>query len=243
MRWLRFISLLLCVELFYACSSVKITQSDAQHIVIHQESGVDSTLNAFVLSYKVKLDDKMNDTLAILKEDLFKKLPCANLNNMMADIVYDYYAEQNSPIDMAITNYGGIRVPAISKGILMVKDAYELMPFDNELVLMDIPGSVLEQFLQHTCTLGGWPVSHAQIVMDSSNHIIDVLVNGQTIQKNKLYKVGTINYIADGGDQCSFLIDMKVEKSGRLFRKQIITYWSKFKEAIPVDNSKRVRYE
>ncbi|MCO5232885.1 MAG: 5'-nucleotidase C-terminal domain-containing protein [Chitinophagales bacterium] len=243
MKWLRYISIVFCIELLLACSTLQLTHTEAQHIVIEHNEGIDSSLNAFIQVYKFKLDEKMNDTVAILNEDLFKVQPSSNLTNMMADIVYDYYLEKNIPIDMAITNYGGIRVPSISKGVLQVKDAYELMPFDNELVLMEIPGNVLEQLLQHSCLLGAWPVSHAQIVMNASNELSSVLIAGQAIQKDKLYRVGTINYIAEGGDQCSFLIPLKAEKSGRLFRDEILKYWKKYQNSIPVDNSKRVQYE
>jgi 2',3'-cyclic-nucleotide 2'-phosphodiesterase (5'-nucleotidase family) len=48
-------------------------------------------------------------------------------------------------VDAAFINYGGIR-SYIAKGEITVGKIYELMPFDNLIVLQDLKGAVFKSF-------------------------------------------------------------------------------------------------
>ena len=242
MKFLKFISLI-CVVIFTACHPLQLTQVDVRHIDINHHSGIDSNLYYLVEKYKVQLDDKMNIVLSNTPVDLLKAQPSSNLGNMMADILYNYYSQKDSVIDFAITNQGGIRVGSLSKGPLTTKDAFELMPFDNEIVQIKISGKTVLQLFQHTCNKGGWPLSHAEIILDSTRNIQKISINGKDLQEDKIYTVATNDYIANGGDQCSFLIDAPIVKSGKLFRDAIIDTWSNQKDTIHVNQEMRIRYE
>ncbi len=215
---------------------------DAVHVGVYSNAGIDSGMYYMLQEYKVSLDAKMNQIIAYTPEDLIRDQPSSNLGNMMADIIYNYYLQQGDTIDMAIMNQGGIRVPSIAKGPLSVRDAYQLMPFDNEIVQLKIPGTVLQTLLQHACNQQGWPVSHTEIEVSASMEIQRIYINSQPLDPNKIYTIATNDYIANGGDKCSFLTEYPMEKSGKLLRDAIIESWSGQKQGITIDNHKRIRY-
>lgn len=242
MKWLRYTSILFYLFIS-SCKPIKVTQTDAQPIVVSSQSGIDSSLYYMLKDYKVVLDEKMNQIISYTGEDLIRAQPSSNLGNMMADVIYNFYLGKNDTVDMAIMNQGGIRVPVIYKGNLTMRDAYQLMPFDNEIVQIEISGSVLMTFLKHACKMGGWPVSHTEIVMNASQEIVSARINGEEIDPEKIYRVATNDYIANGGDQCHFLIGLPQKKSGMLLRDVIINFWNSQPDGIQTDNSKRIRYE
>lgn len=240
MKWLRLISL--CILLAAACRPAQIAKMDAAHIGVKSDTGIDSGMYYMLQEYKVLLDEKMNRIISYAPEDLVRDQPSSNLGNMMADIIYNFYLQKGDTIDMAIMNQGGIRVPSIAKGPLSVRDAYQLMPFDNEIVQLKIPGTTLQTLLQHACNQKGWPVSHTEIEVDSSMQIQRIYINGQLLDLNKTYTIATNDYIANGGDKCSFLTEYPMNKSGKLLRDAIIESWSAEKEGITIDNHERTRY-
>jgi 2',3'-cyclic-nucleotide 2'-phosphodiesterase (5'-nucleotidase family) len=242
MKFLKFISFI-SVVIFTACHPLQLAQVDVKHIDITSQSGIDSNLFYLVEKYKVQLDDKMNVVLTNTPVDLIKAQPSSNLGNMMADILYNYYYQKDSVVDFAITNQGGIRVSSFAQGPLTVGDAYQLMPFDNEIVYIKISGKIVLQLLEHVASLGGWPISHAEIVMDSSRTIQKIIIDGKNLEEDEIYLVATTDYIANGGDQCSFLIGTPLFKSGKLFRDAIIDTWRSQKEGIQVNQEMRMRYE
>jgi 2',3'-cyclic-nucleotide 2'-phosphodiesterase (5'-nucleotidase family) len=61
-------------------------------------------------------------------------------------------------VDAGFMNQFGIR-SSIPKGNITVGKIFEMMPFDNLVVLQEIKGNVLKEFLDKTAADGGWPVS------------------------------------------------------------------------------------
>lgn len=242
MKWLKCISVLILVS-FTACKSPQLSQVEATYLEVNAHSGIDSNLYYFLQSYKSELDTQMNQIISSTPEDLTRAQPSSNLGNMMTDIIYDYYLEQNQAVDFVVLNFGGIRVPSIAKGNLSIRDAYQLMPFDNEIVQMKISGHKVLQFVEHIIQLGGWPVSNMDIVIDSNKNIQQIVIQNKLLQLDQEYTVATNDYIANGGDKCDFLIEEKKIPSGKLLRDAIIESWSKQKQGIQVDNTKRIRYE
>lgn len=242
MKWLKYISGLF-IFIIVSCKSPQLSQVEATQMEISSKNGIDSTLHLFLLEYKKDLDAQMNQVISSTPEDLTRGQPSSNLGNMMTDIVFQYYLNQKDTLDFAVLNIGGIRVPSISKGNLMIKDAYQLMPFENEIVQLKINGHLVKKFVEHFIKLGGWPTSHLEVILDAHQQIQHILINGNELILDKIYTLGTNDYIANGGDKCDFFIGETQYKSGKLLREAIIDSWTQQKGGIKVDNTKRIRYE
>ncbi|NJC25192.1 5'-nucleotidase C-terminal domain-containing protein [Neolewinella antarctica] len=189
-----------------------------------EESGADEVA-AMIDPYKDQLTAKMNRVLAQVATPLKKGAPESNLGNWMADIMYaaaqEYYPGKQ--IAFAVTNIGGLRVGEIGTGPLLVSEVYELMPFDNELVLLELNGAEVEEFLNHVANAGGWPVSE-QLAVRRTGGKLGVTVNGQSLNPEEIYYVATIDYVADGGSDAAMLKGKIQLPSGQFLREVLVDF-------------------
>jgi len=71
-----------------------------------------------------------------------------SLGNFATDAIRSQAsAKLGRPIPVAITNSGGLRKNTIAEGELRASDIFELMPFENSLVRIDLSGEQLVQLL------------------------------------------------------------------------------------------------
>jgi 2',3'-cyclic-nucleotide 2'-phosphodiesterase (5'-nucleotidase family) len=97
-------------------------------------------------------------------------------------------------------NNGGLRIPVIYKGAITVRTIYELMPFENQLLLLKIKGSKFKELTQMIAASGGVPVSGINLVIQDKE-IQTLLVQGKPFDEQKDYWVLTSDYLANGGDK------------------------------------------
>src|SRR4030095_880494 len=57
-------------------------------------------------------------------------------------------AKLGKPVALAITNAGGLRKNEIAPGEMRASDIFELLPFENALVAVDVTGAQLARLLQ-----------------------------------------------------------------------------------------------
>ncbi len=53
-----------------------------------------------------------------------------------------------APVTLALMNAGGLRRNAISEGELRARDIFELLPFENALITLDLSGEQLKKLLE-----------------------------------------------------------------------------------------------
>jgi 2',3'-cyclic-nucleotide 2'-phosphodiesterase (5'-nucleotidase family) len=233
-----------------ACSGTKGAPTVAPQIYNiseKTEEGLPSTtevedMDALIAPYKAQLDAKMNRQLAVIKTPLVKASPEGNLGNWMADIMQQAAEDIYPDLDIAFaaTNSGGLRVQEIGTGPLIVSELYELMPFDNKLVVLKLKGKVVKEFLAHIANSGGWPVS-AELSVDQTTGPLIVTISGQQINPDQDYYVATIDYVANGGSNSTMLKGIPQMDSGRFLRDILIEYAEKTPEIDVRAEGKRMR--
>ena len=188
----------------------------------------DSSLQTFLQPYSDSVNSSMNTVLGQLAVDLDKRQPESSLGNFMADamkaMAEKYY---KTTVDGAFINYGGIRLNAIKAGPITRGRIFELMPFDNIIILQKIKGSVLQEFLDHIVGRGGWPV--AGITMQiKDKKAVNVLIAGKPIDPNMTYTIANSDYVANGGDNSEMLKVIPQINNGFLLRDALIEYVQSF---------------
>jgi 2',3'-cyclic-nucleotide 2'-phosphodiesterase (5'-nucleotidase family) len=121
--------------------------------------------------------------------------------------------------DVAIVNGGSIRAP-IMVGDFTFSDLHEVLPFDNKIVVKEIPGGeiwgALESGIRDVpLPYGGFPqVSGLSFTYDPSQpqglRVLSVSLNGTSIDVFATYKCAISSYIAAGGDGYNNLIPYPV---------------------------------
>ncbi|WP_297098617.1 5'-nucleotidase C-terminal domain-containing protein [uncultured Draconibacterium sp.] len=190
---------------------------------------MDSTIVQLYAPYKNILEKDMNRVLAISENELVKDKPESLLTNFLADLLLEQGAvvanDQQLDLtpDVSFFNYGGIR-SALPKGEITVGNIFELMPFENEMVLLELKGDKMQAFLDYIADHGGGSVGGVEMII-SGDKATDVKIGGQKIDFNKTYWLVTNDYVAAGGDGLEMLAENEqFINSGEKIRDAIIEY-------------------
>lgn len=166
----------------------------------------DSDIQEMIAPYKASVDENMNEVIGEAEKELLKEQPECTLGNWAADAIFDEcQVAIDTPLDFAVINYGGLRIPSIPQGEVTTGRIFELMPFDNALVILMIKGEVVEDLFELIGKNGGWPISkQVKATYNSSGELLELFIKNEKLDKDKIYYVAMSDYIANGGDKCAF---------------------------------------
>ena len=171
----------------------------------------------------------MNDIVGVADISLDKKAPEGTLGNFMVDAFYIMAQEKyNMKLDGAILNFGGIRLTQLPAGNVTRGKIFELMPFDNLLVIQRLKGDVMRQLLDLTAMKGGWPLAGITMKI-KDNKAIDILINGKPLDVNQTYTLVNSDFVANGGDNADMLRAIPQQTNGYLMREALFDYIRKLK--------------
>lgn len=214
-----------------------------KNIYITGELAEDQEMAAVIEPYKNELEGKMNTKISHTNTELNKSGDNSNLGNLLADYTFegaDEWAKKNNvpPMDAAVINIGGIRT-IIPKGDILTKQIYEVMPFENEVVIIKMNGKDVEGLFDYYLkTQKNNPVSHLVIETDENNSISKKLINGKAIDSNKTYYIATSDYLALGGDNMFFFSKGEMISTGIKMRDLFL---EKFKQNPEISSPDDVR--
>ncbi|HEX6190963.1 MAG TPA: 5'-nucleotidase C-terminal domain-containing protein [Chitinophagaceae bacterium] len=222
------LSLFTC--LFISCNTSYQARSLNYHDYrISTIQGRDTLVGSVMKPYSDSVNKSMNDVIGFADMALDKKSPEGSLGNFMVDAFYIMAKESfKAPVDVAFINYGGIRLTQLPAGDVTRGKIFELMPFDNILVLQKLKGSHLQQFLDLVAAKGGWPV--AGMTMQIRNKkAVNVMVGGKPLDPDATYSVVNSDFIVNGGDNADLLKALPQETRGYLMRDALFDYIKKLK--------------
>lgn len=207
-RMRKFFLLLVLTSALAACQQHTATVGQVQY----QNIKLDSTLNvtadpkieAQIKPYRDSLQAQMSQKLCVAPEALLAGRPESLLGNFVSDLVLTEgkaICQKKYPdVHPAVSfmNRGGFRAP-IPKGEVTVKNIFELMPFENEVVLLKLKGSDLRRLMNHMASRGGEGVAGMRFGI-RKDKAIKCRVGGEPLDNDKIYWMVTSDYLADGGD-------------------------------------------
>ena len=134
---------------FIACSpQTHLVKSDNEYKEITELSEEDSSVNELIAPYKKDIGSEMNKVIGSLAKMISKAQPESTMTNWAADLTHkkceDYLDRK---IDFAVLNYGGLRIPSIPAGEVTKGKIFELMPFENFLVVVEMSGGELRDLV------------------------------------------------------------------------------------------------
>jgi 2',3'-cyclic-nucleotide 2'-phosphodiesterase (5'-nucleotidase family) len=151
------------------------------------------------------------------------------------------YSTKN--VDVALQNYGGFRIPFLPKGPITKGNVYELMPFDNKLVVLELSAGLTRRLIDQMSNDGGWPISKGLNYKIEYGAASDIKIAGNDLDESKTYRIAMPDYVANGGGDCDFLIAIEQEDTGVFIRDIIIEYLLSLQQEgkeIKIDNAKRI---
>ncbi len=123
-------------------------------------------------------------------------------NALMGFVVADAYREELNA-DFAFQNTGGVRAD-ISPGAITKRDLLAVSPFGNQMVLINMKGSLLKSTLEDKLygNGGGIFISGGKVHYDLSrpegDRIVSLTIGGKPFDPDATYKVAMTDYLAQG---------------------------------------------
>jgi 2',3'-cyclic-nucleotide 2'-phosphodiesterase (5'-nucleotidase family) len=165
----------------------------------------DTVVLNLVSSYGDSIHKIMNVVVAENAQTLEKKQPNGSLGLVLVDAIREMATlKYEVTVDAAFINNGGIRIPAVQKGAISVGKVFEIMPFDNLVILQKLNGKTLKEFLNLIARKGGWPVSGVSFTI-TNGVANNILISNKPIEDNTIYTIANSDYIANGGDDAEML--------------------------------------
>jgi 2',3'-cyclic-nucleotide 2'-phosphodiesterase (5'-nucleotidase family) len=218
-------------------------QGDTRYVPIQNREDVRVTPNSkiedYLKPYRASLIEKTEAVIAKLNIDLTKSGSSSTLGRFASQVILEKSREYSKlPVDFALLNNGGLRKP-LYKGDIKIKDIYELMPFDNYIVVVSVNGSEVKKMCNEIKRHHGLPMAGITIITGETDKD-SCKVNNKEIDEKKEYLIATINYLYNVGEGVPSLKNGKLVKNmtNRLFRDAIIEYFKEKKvinKTIPIN--------
>ncbi len=217
------IAALLVLAVGCAKPPLQVTYHTEQWYQVSKATAPDSNLVRMLEPYKRGVDTQMEVIIAHTDIPLTKAQPECTIGNFMADAMLEAAQKIDHKVVAAVANYGGIRVNYIAPGPITRGKMYELMPFDNMLTIVELPGRTIQEFCNLMARYRGWPVSGLSFVIQDKK-ATDIRIDGRPINESLMYKIAINDYIANGGDNCDFLREASKRHTTVFVRDALIEY-------------------
>jgi len=191
------------------------------------EAAMQEKLRPFVEDLREGLSQVVGETHTELTRRGNNNSP---MGNLVTDAMLDGFGA-----DVAFTNNGGLRAD-LPRGKITVGDLMTVLPFGNSMVVVEMPGSMLKRAFDRKAgrRSHGMTQSGAVVVADPDappgERILELTIQGEPVEPDRLYKVVTIDYLMEGNSGFDFLTQLPPDKSdytGQLTRAAVIRYLEK----------------
>jgi 2',3'-cyclic-nucleotide 2'-phosphodiesterase (5'-nucleotidase family) len=219
----------------------QLTKLAGKQIAIDSSYTLVDSIQNFITPYHNRVEQILDSTLAYAPYAISKTDGTLNTTagNLMADIVLSetdpiFKKRTGKNIDFVLLNHGGIR-SVISKGNVTARTAYEVMPFENAVVVVELNGASILKMVDYLIrSKRAHPVAGIQIILNKDQTANGISIGGKPLELNRNYYVATSDYLVTGGDNMTFFTEAlsKTETDYKI-RNAIIDYFSKVDTLTP----------
>ena len=181
---------------------------------------------ALLVPYKTSIDSVMYRVVGVSEMTMKKGAPESLLSNLVADVLREAATKVlGKPADMGLMNLGGLR-NILTEGDITCGNIYEILPFENSLCVLTVKGTVLTELFEAIAQQEGQGVSGVRLEISGDGKLLDATIGGKTIEADELYTIATIDYLADGNDGLSPLIQAEKRDcpEGAILRSLFMDY-------------------
>lgn len=162
----------------------------------------DPDVEKIIAPYREKVRE-LSKVIGRLEGGLTKTgVGAGTLGNFVSDgMRAEAKAKLGKPVVLAVMNAGGLRKNEIAAGDIRASDIFELLPFENALVALEVTGVQLAKILQ-VATRDAQSGARIQFKYNErdrpefiSGKLVDEDGTEQEIDPNKIYTIVTIDYL------------------------------------------------
>lgn len=227
LRKFRGTGILMAVMFLVACKTQWVTTGEPTHALININSTIagDTALERYIAPYREQMEKEMNIVIGEAANALTRQYTAheTTMGNFFSDAILAIGQQLDPTVQMSFATKGGIRTD-IQKGPVTIANIFELMPFDNKLVVITITGEKMKKLFDNVVKAGGQPMGGIRLTLTNTS-CEDVMIQGEAFDEKKNYTIITYDYLADGGDGVSFFHDpIRYQKYDVFVREALIEY-------------------
>ncbi len=248
---LQYFVLFLTISALVSCNQQKfyLTKIEGQKLGITNSNAELAAIENYIKPYRDSIDTDLNATLAYAPQTIDKSGEWQSpLGSLQADVSLErgnliFKSREKKSIDICLLNHGGIRA-IINKGNVTSRTAFEIMPFENSLIVIGLKGNQIKEIASYIIeSKKPQPLSGMTFSIDKNNNAQNILVQGKPIDETKTYYVATSDYLSNGGDNMKFFAK-SVEKYDLDYKlRNVLIDYFKEVDTIPIINDKRIIVE
>lgn len=190
-----------CILFLASCSG---SVTDYKAIELNDSFSDEAVSESIITPYRDSLELTMTTVLVQNEVPLKRGIPESTLGNLVADLLLER-AQTELPDsilpDLCLINIGGLRVD-LPQGDITVNKVFELMPFENELDVLELSPEKMREMLNYLREKGAQPFSGMTLTITYNGYECEI--NDEPLDENRSYYVVTSDYLADGGDKMDF---------------------------------------
>lgn len=228
----RVIHLFILAISLSACQVKYIAQKPAitfQEIKREDENKSYQKAEKLIEPYRTPIDSLMKEAVAYSDNEATKSRPEGTLGNLIADITREIAANMSKKnIDACFLNNGGLRIE-LPKGTITRSMVFELLPFDNDLVVVKFTGNQLREILNQIAQKKGEPVSGIRMKI-SHDVAEEITINGKALQNDSTYYVVSSDYLLNNGDNFQIPTPMERIDLNVKLRDAVFNYFIELKK-------------
>ncbi|MBE0423395.1 MAG: 5'-nucleotidase C-terminal domain-containing protein [Lutibacter sp.] len=239
----KFIISVIILTALFSCKikPPQLIRIEGKQTAINETIAADKTFENTIKPYREKVEKEMTTVISYTPKDLYRTDGDleSSLGNLMADLCYKranpvFNSRTGKNIDFALFNYGGIRA-GISQGNITNESAFNLMPFENSLVVVELTSEKIKELVNYLIEENKAHPLSKQLNLAVTEKGYDLKINDAALDNAKNYFVLTSDYLQTGGDNMNFFKDpVTVHKLDYKVRNAIIDY---FKETDTIEIS------
>lgn len=242
------------LTLFFIGSCAKqnfyVSKIEGKRITITDKETQNQQIENYIKPFRERINKDLDSVLAYCPVTLDKSDGKwqSTIGNLMADVTLQrgnlvFKAREKKDIDLCILNSGGIRA-ILPKGNVTSRTAFEIMPFENSLVVMVLKGEQIFELVDYfIMTQKPHPLSGITFSIGKDKLAKNILVQGKPVEKEVLYYVATNDYLSNGGDNMNFF-KKSVQKYDLDYKlRNVLIDYFKEVDTIPVIKDLRVSVE
>jgi 2',3'-cyclic-nucleotide 2'-phosphodiesterase (5'-nucleotidase family) len=250
--FLKLFVIFLTVFFITSCSqkNYNLTKIEAKQLPVNEKGAETPEIEKFIAPYRDHINKDLDSVLAFCPETLDKSTGKwqTTIGCLMADVCVQrgnlvFKKRENKTIDLCLLNHGGIRA-ILPKGNVTSRTAFEIMPFENNLVVVAMKGQQIEDIAAYIIKeKKPQPLSGMTFTIAKDNTPKNIQIQGKPLDLNKIYYVATNDYLANGGDNMAFFAKnvQKFDLNYKL-RNVLIDYFKEV-DTIPAPRDIRITEE
>ena len=249
---LKLFVIFLTLLFIISCSKNTYTNTiiEGKRIPITEKENQNTEIENFIKPYRDHINKDLDEILAYNPQTLDKSVGKwqTNIGDLMADISLKkgnevFNKREHKNIDICLLNNGGIR-SILPKGNITSRTAFEIMPFENSLVVIAMKGEQIYELVDYFLVdQKPHPLAGLSFTIDKNNKAKNILIQGHPVELETIYYVATNDYLANGGDNMVFFKKgiQKYDLDYKL-RNILIDYFIEV-DTIPIKNDVRIMIE